>query len=630
MRKDKRNLIESSLMLGKSPFASKTSSTINPRVAQSNMWNPHSQEVFNNRLLPVSLRYDGLGEMSIVRKVRDLVFQDCQDSEIVLQSLGSAFLRTNIAGEIDSCNGNIQRILGWAHDEVMGRKIAEVFQLCPADNLISGEHPVELVLQGEHRLMVLPKKTRIIGKNGKEILVEGFIRPLYGALSKIVGALVVFREYLDWGYSKAPLIELQPVDSFLSREEFERRANLLISSGQTNVFPSGVFLLYLRVEFAELIKNTFDSGGLEKMMQQAAVWCKKRLGQDELLGRMENESFAILLKNYDAERAEEFARCLIEDFHRFSFSYSGRAFRLGLNIGISGEKSLELGIKEFVHAGATACFVSRIKGRNQVWSYRSDDPEIEKIKKDADAVLAINRALAEDSFVLYYQSIIPIQSELAQDGIRCEVLVRMLDESGKIVLPKDFISCAERYNLMPEIDRWVIRHLFANLHKKRKENLPYSMYAVNLSGTSLTDENFLNFVVEQFHQYAISPELICFEITETAAILNLENACQFVMTLRSMGCRFALDDFGSGQSSFTYLKNLPVDYVKIDGTFVRDILSSRVDSAMVEAVHRVGQTLGIQTVAEYVESKEILNKLKEMGIHYAQGYGIHIPEKLSI
>ena len=630
MRKDKRNLIESSLTLGKHTLTKGGSMVVDPQKFKAAFWPKSPYPGNHERLLPVGLPYAGLLEMNVVRKVRDLVFQGSEDSDIILQSLGSAFLRTNMLGEIDSCNGNVQRILGWRLEELMGKRIDEVFQLGRIDNRIPGEHPVNLVLKGGHRLMMLPKKTLIIGKEGKEVLVEGFIRPLHGPSSEIQGALVVFREYLDWGYSKPSVVELQQLDPILSKEEFERRAMLLTPSDSMRQAPKGVFLLYLRVEFAELIKSTFDSGGMEKLIQQAAHWCKKRLGQDELLGRMENESFAILLKNYDAERAEKFARCLIEDFQRFSFDYDGRAFRLGLNIGVSGEENLPLGIKEFIHTAATACFVSRMKGRNQVWCYKANDSEIDKIKKDADGVLAINRALAENAFVLYYQSIVPIQTELTQEGMRCEVLVRMLDEQGQIMLPKDFIPCAERYNLMPEIDRWVIRHLFAQLHQKRKENLPYSMYAVNLSGMSLTDETFLNFVIEQFHQYAISPEMICFEITETAAILNLERACQFVMTLRSMGCRFALDDFGSGQSSFTYLKNLPVDYVKIDGAFIKDILSSRVDSAMVEAVHRVGQTLGIQTVAEYVENKEILNKLKEMGIHYAQGFGIHVPEKLFV
>ncbi|MEO8754280.1 MAG: EAL domain-containing protein, partial [Casimicrobiaceae bacterium] len=238
----------------------------------------------------------------------------------------------------------------------------------------------------------------------------------------------------------------------------------------------------------------------------------------------------------------------------------------------------------------------------------------------------IHRALADHRFVLYAQPILDVRA--GSEGVpACELLLRLLDENSALVPPMAFIPAAERYNLMPAIDRWVIETAFATLARQRSDPRATVLgtCAINLSGASLSDDQFLAFLRAQFARFAIPYALICFEITETTAVTSLAKASDFIAALRALGCRFALDDFGVGMSSFTYLKHLPVDYLKIDGSFVRSMLDDPVDHALVETIHRMGQVLGVQTIAEAVESDAVLAALRAIGVEYAQGYGIAMP-----
>jgi EAL domain-containing protein (putative c-di-GMP-specific phosphodiesterase class I) len=269
--------------------------------------------------------------------------------------------------------------------------------------------------------------------------------------------------------------------------------------------------------------------------------------------------------------------------------------------------------------------MAKDKGRNRVWVHQDDDREAAHRQGEMEWVSRIMRAFDENRFVLYYQRVVPLAA--TADDYQCrEVLVRMRAENGELIPPMAFIPAAERYGMMSTVDRWVVKTAFAWLagHPSGER------LAINLSSQSLGDEDFLNFVMEQFRTTRLSPRRICFEITETAAIANWNRATHFIAALRAHGCRFALDDFGSGMSSFGYLKGLAVDFIKIDGAFVRDMIDDEVDFAMVEAVNRIGHVMGIRTTAEYVENDQILEKLRELGVDYAQGYGLHVPQPLEV
>jgi EAL domain-containing protein (putative c-di-GMP-specific phosphodiesterase class I) len=287
-------------------------------------------------------------------------------------------------------------------------------------------------------------------------------------------------------------------------------------------------------------------------------------------------------------------------------------------------------LSEVLSAADSACYMAKEKGRNRVQVYHRDDNELSMRKGEMEWVARIHRALEEERFRLFAQDIVPVDGT-PNGGVHLELLVRMVDERGQLVPPMAFIPAAERYNLMPAIDRWVLKNALSTLSALQAAGYRQAcdLYAINLSGGTIGDERFLDFVREQFAAFDVSPRKICFEITETAAIANLAKAAHFIDQLKSLGCAFSLDDFGAGMSSFAYLKHLPVDYLKIDGSFVKDMLDDPIDRAMVEAINNIGHVMGKSTIAEFVENDAILAQLRAIGVDYAQGYGIAKPRPFS-
>jgi EAL domain-containing protein (putative c-di-GMP-specific phosphodiesterase class I) len=287
------------------------------------------------------------------------------------------------------------------------------------------------------------------------------------------------------------------------------------------------------------------------------------------------------------------------------------------------------GLTEVMSAADSACYIAKDHGRNRLHVYQADDSALVQRRGEIQWVHRLREGLEKNNFDLYCQAIVPLQGDASPPERFYEILVRIQDVD--LILPTAFIPAAERYHLMPAIDRWVIGAVFSMLEKFRSSHAEEGFrFAINLSGQSLGDEKFAEFVMQQFVQHRIHPESICFEITETAAIANLARARRFINVLKGMGCRFALDDFGSGLSSFSHLKHLPVDFLKIDGSFVRDMIHDPVDAAMVEAIHRIGQVMGLRTIAEAVESDAVLTRLRELGVDFAQGTHVAAPQPFEI
>jgi EAL domain-containing protein (putative c-di-GMP-specific phosphodiesterase class I) len=283
-------------------------------------------------------------------------------------------------------------------------------------------------------------------------------------------------------------------------------------------------------------------------------------------------------------------------------------------------------LADVMSAADAACYMAKEKGRNRVQLYHAQDSELSVRQGEMEWISRLQKALKEDRFVLYAQDIRGLDAR-REHGTHCEILVRLLDERGELVPPMAFIPAAERYNLMPAIDRWVIRSAFETISREQAEGgTIFEICAINISGGSIGDEGFLGYVREQFaHFPAVPPQSICFEITETAAIARLDKATHFIDELKSLGCRFSLDDFGAGMSSFAYLKHLPVDFLKIDGGFVKNMADDPIDRAMVEAINSVGHITGKQTIAEFVDGERVIALLREIGVDFAQGYGVAKP-----
>ncbi len=424
---------------------------------------------------------------------------------------------------------------------------------------------------------------------------------------------------LSWQASHDPLTQL------VNRREFEQQIEQVVASAKTSDHQHA--LCYLDLDQFKIVNDTCGHGAGDQLLRQVSALFETGLRKTDILARLGGDEFGILLYQCPLEQAQQIANILREEVQQFRFRWQNKTFSISVSIGLVVIDADTQSLASVLSAADAACYAAKNKGRNRVHIYQRNDRELAQQRGEMQWVSQIPKALEENRFRLYYQSIEPI-TQTQTKAEHCEVLLRLEDES-KIVSPMAFIPAAERYNLMHLIDRWVISRLFAYLGQHYQDLQEYPrMYAVNLSGDSINDEQFVNFVQEQFALHCIPPTIICFEITETVAITNLAKAAQFISQLKNIGCRFALDDFGSGMSSFAYLKNLPVDYLKIDGVFIKDIVKDEIAASMVEAIARIASVMKIQTIAEFVENEATLSKLKSLGVDYAQGYGIAKPRPL--
>ncbi|TCV87346.1 EAL domain-containing protein [Sulfurirhabdus autotrophica] len=415
----------------------------------------------------------------------------------------------------------------------------------------------------------------------------------------------------------------------VNRREFECRLARALESakshGRTHV------LCYLDLDQFKIVNDTCGHSGGDELLRQLTILLHAKVRERDTLARLGGDEFGVLLENCSLETARDIAEMLRQLVQDYRFVWNNKSFAVGVSSGLVVLNDESESVASVLSAADAACYAAKDRGRNCIHIYQPADSELLRRREEMQWVTRITRALEENRFMLYAQIIAPLCIQ-GEKSLHFEILLRMLDENEtETILPMAFIPAAERYNMMKNIDRWVISNSFTVLSNVF-ENKPGGLintYSINLSGASLGDEGFLEFITQQFEQKKVSPLNICFEITETAAILNLSVAAEFMRELKKLGCRFSLDDFGSGLSSFGYLKNLPVDYLKIDGAFVKDMADDPIDFAMVQSIHNIGHVMGLQTIAEFVESETVLKMLKVIGVDYAQGNWIGAPQPIS-
>lgn len=409
----------------------------------------------------------------------------------------------------------------------------------------------------------------------------------------------------------------------INRREFERRLAQVMLTARTNSQPFTV--LYLDLDQFKVVNDTCSHAAGDELLRQIAALLNSHVQQVDAVARLGGDEFVVLLENCCAQRAltvAEHLRAAIGDLH---FVFGDRTFAISASIGLVSLSNEQLAREEVLSAADAACHLAKEKGRNRVQTYHLDDNEVAVRQSEMCWVGRIQSALAEGRFRLYVQDIDDLRQP--KQCRHVELLLRMVGEDGQLIPPRAFIPAAERYGLMPSIDRWVVQSAFSVLRYRQDHhaaNAP-SLCAINLSGTSLCEDGFAGFLRQQFIDFAIAPTGICFEVTETAAISNLSRATTFIHEMRALGCHFSLDDFGAGMSSFTYLKHLPVDFVKIDGSFVKDMLEDPIDFAMVEAINNIGHVTGKHTIAECVSTSELLELVRRLGIDFAQGFALSTP-----
>ncbi len=412
-----------------------------------------------------------------------------------------------------------------------------------------------------------------------------------------------------------------------NRRAFERRLLALREQKDNRQLP-GCALLYIDLDQFKIVNDTCGHAAGDALLRRICTPLQELLGPDDLLARLGGDEFSVLMPHSDVAGAMRLAEDIRTVVEQLDFNWKGRTFGVTASVGLVQSAAGHIIVPEDMLTKADmACFMAKEKGRNRVHAHCDEDQELIDRVREMNWVQRIQQALNEDRFCLYGQEIVPL-TDCEDKGLHLEILIRLHDEGGALVPPSSFIPAAERFGLMTSIDRWVVTRTFRTLAERRtlKSGNPISCCAINLSGNTFGDAAFLDFLKNAFAEFRIPPHIICFEVTETTAIVNLEAARAFVRELRSLGCTFALDDFGSGMSSFNYLKELPVDYLKIDGAFVKNLLTDRPDRAMVEMISHVGHIMGKRIVAEFVETDAVADALRDIGVDYGQGYGIAAPK----
>jgi len=563
-------------------------------------------------------------DITLRKQAEDALYQEKEQAQVTLSSIADGVLTTDIIGRINFINPAALKLTGYALDELIDQAIDRVIT-------VESERPIlpvfECIETGKQVDSI--SGDVLIAKNGQQMIIHQVASPIHNRSGHIIGSVMVFRDMskshrlasrLSWQATHDELTQL------VNRREFERQLGNVLHSARSE--GAEHCLCFMDLDKFKVVNDTCGHVAGDELLRQLADIFRQKIRGADTLARLGGDEFAVILNKCGlgpAVNVAEELRGAIEDFR---FGWGDQYFQVGVSIGLVVIDRDSPDVDEIFKAADSACYAAKEAGRNRVHIYSPDDEEISLRRGEAQWMIRIQNALETGQFQLTYQPIVPLNPQ-ADDPVHYEILLRMIDDDGSLIPPGAFLPAAERYQIMARLDLWVIENLFKWVNTHWDWNST-DVFAINLSGQTLADTLVLDSVKRILASYEVPPARICFEITETAAISNLSQAQKFMSELGQLGCRFALDDFGSGLSSFAYLKALPVDYLKIDGAFVKDMVADPIDHAMVQSIHNIGSVLQLMTIAEFVENDAILQCLLDMGVNYAQGYGIAAPKPLPL
>ena len=552
------------------------------------------------------------------------LFREKELAEVTLHSIGEAVITTDLEHNIKYMNPIAELLTGWKIEDAINYPLEAVFNLVSEETRREVDSIIYDCLQ-KNETISFDTPMLLISKDGKEYAIENSAAPISDHSNNIVGSVLVFRNVTHIR-NMTKKMEFQAthdsLTGLINRHEFERQLKAAVLSARDDEHQHA--LCYLDLDQFKVVNDTCGHIAGDQLLRELAKLMPGCIRSSDCLARLGGDEFGVLMFDCPLDQAEKVADALRTAIKEFQFSWDKRAFDIGVSIGLVPITKDSGSLQDILRSADSSCYIAKDQGRNRVHIYMPDDYELVKRHGEMQWLTRIQKAIEENRFLLALQSIESIQP--ANELPHKEILLRMLDEDGSIIPPMSFIPAAERYDIMSTLDRWVIRTAFMMIEHEYKHKKLECIYNINLSGQTLCDPDILNFITAEIGSFNVPGEHICFEITETAVIANLSYAIEFITAMKKIGCKFALDDFGSGLSSFSYLKKLPVDYLKIDGEFVRDILNDPMDRAIVAAINNIGHELGLQTVAEYAENIKIIEILREIGVDYIQGYGIDKPQ----
>lgn len=555
----------------------------------------------------------------ITRTEKQLYFEK-ELAQITLHSIGDGVITVNKDYLIKTINPVAETLADVKGEDVINKNILSIYE--NENKQQRSEINGNIIGKGVRRSIFDFTLTK---KDGSKFEVEHTIAPIIDQNKNILGAVIILRDVTEVRTMEKRLSFQATHDALtglINRREFELRLQQTILNAQRENLSHSI--CFLDLDKFKIINDTSGHAAGDEFLKQISKTIQSLLRQTDILARLGGDEFAIILDGCSIHKAKAICNQIIKTIKDTRFSWGKNSFETGASIGIVPITKLTVSVTEVMSSVDAACYEAKDKGRNRIQVFEPNNAEFVQHQIGTSWIQKIKDAIADNSFELYFQELRNINPQYPTPKT-IEVLIR-LNSKDTIISPDSFMPTAERYNLMPMIDEWVISNAFDFINKYQETHKTDIRVAINLSGQSLSEDSVLNLITNKLRKNKnLKKELICFEITETAAIANMSKAIEFIASIKQMGCKFSLDDFGSGLSSFSYLKNMPVDNIKIDGIFIREINTDPVNKVFVESIHNISKIMGIKTTAEYVENEDILNCIKEIGIDYAQGYHISKP-----
>ncbi len=568
-------------------------------------------------------------ERRVSDRTADL-FAEKERAQVTLHSIGDAVITTDANGHIDFLNPAAEALTGWSLSNARGQPAEQVLFVVDEQTRRPLQSSVSVCLAKGSAAQTNANAV-LIDRAGKAHAISDLATPIRARDGQILGTVLVFSDVTKARQMERELTHQATHDALtglVNRAEFEHRLGHLLRSGSNLSMQHAV--CFLDLDQFKIINDTCGHVAGDALLCQIAQQFSSRIRVQDTLARLGGDEFGVLLEHCPPLQAHRIADTLRQSIEDFRFVWEGKAFKVGVSIGLVSIEHDEHDVESIMCAADMACYAAKDAGRNRVHVYRADDSFLARRHGEMQWVQRINDALEHDRFQLHYQPIVPLRTD-TQSEAGVEMLLRMRDDVDGLIQPNAFLPAAARHDLAVEIDRNVVqKSLEWVAQQKRRDTYGQARTFINLSACSLGSVAFLDFVLERLATLAVNPSRICFEINETVAIANLSDTTRFIQALKQRGCRFALDDFGSGLSSFAYLKNLPVDYLKIDGTFIKGILTDPINLAMVRSINDIGHVMGKTTIAECVESDDVLACLRDLGVDFAQGFGLARPQPIRV